>query len=36
MSKQTRIAIAIVIVIVLVEIIIAVRAVLPWIIPPTF
>jgi hypothetical protein len=30
MSKQTRIAIAIVIVIVLVEIILAVRAVLPW------
>jgi hypothetical protein len=30
MTKQTRIAIAIVIVIVLVEIIIAVRAVMPW------
>jgi hypothetical protein len=36
MSKQTRIAIAIVIFIVLVEIIIAVRAVLPWITPPIF
>jgi hypothetical protein len=31
MSRQTRIAIAIVILIVLVEIIVAVRAVLPWV-----